>query len=85
MTFYSNILIIFVFKSSIDSGSVSGDAAETVLKMPELLEIVPVRGGSHSPIIMVDGELESASRYHSVVSKIIKVRLAGISIWSGKD
>jgi len=58
---FSNILIVFLCEVSIDTGGITSDSTEAVLKMPELLEFVPVGGSSDGPVIVVNGEMISAS------------------------
>ena len=77
-------MIVFLSEVSINSGGVSGNSREAVFKMPELLKIVPVRCGSHGPVIMVNGELESSSGDHSVVSKVVEVLLTSVTVWLSK-
>ena len=58
---HSNILIVFWSKVSVDTGGITSDSTETVLKMPELFKIVEVGSSSYGPVIMVDGEVVSTS------------------------
>ena len=51
---FSNILIVFLSEITVDTGGITSDSTETVLKMPELFKIVEVGSSSNSPVIMVD-------------------------------
>jgi len=58
---FSNILIVFLCEVSIDTGGITSDSTEAVLKMPELFKIVEIGSSSNGPVIMVDGEVVSTS------------------------
>jgi len=83
-SFHSNILIVFLRKVTVDTGGITSDSAEAVFKMPELFKIIEIGCSSYGPVIMVDGEVVSSSRDHSIVSHVVEVSLASVTIWLSK-